>query len=56
MNEILTLIQEINDWNEGDRDHYNQDTGTCDFDGTFVFSSRQRKIEKLKQLVENKLR
>lgn len=57
MNEILTLIQEINDWNEGDRETFVQvDDGSVPFDGTFVFAARQRKIDKLKQLVENKLR
>lgn len=46
---INNALAEIEGWNSADAHRLNN--GTVDFDGSFVFLARQRKITQLKKLV-----
>lgn len=54
MQEILNIIAEIEGWNQQDRNRFKD--GAVDFDGTFVFVARQKKIARLKELVAEEKR
>jgi sugar lactone lactonase YvrE len=50
--EISALIEEIENWNDQDKARFND--GAVDFDGTFVFASRKKKIQQLRTLINLK--
>lgn len=50
-NKIIQLINEIENWNAGDRETFDK-YGEVPFDGRFVFQARQAKINKLRGLIK----
>jgi hypothetical protein len=50
MKKILELLDEIEIWNDGDKDTFNR-AGELLIDGNFVFVNRKKTINKLKKLL-----
>jgi hypothetical protein len=48
--QALNILAEIQDWNNGDWHSY-VNYGEVPFDGTFVFRSRQKKIQELEKIL-----
>ena len=51
MKEILDLINEIENWNSGDKETFNR-FGEVPFDGVFVFQARQAKLNQLRGMLK----
>jgi hypothetical protein len=51
--QINNVIAEIEGWNNGDKETFNaMQDGAVPFDGNFIFVARQKKIDRLKELLE----
>ena len=55
MKRILEIITEIENWNGGDKETFNQH-GEVPFDGSFVFTARQVRLTELRNELKKLLK